>query len=240
MSRPRCDARSSSRTLLCGRRGNTSIALPGTRLTVPKTELLRSETVPFMRTSLLVVLTCAVALAVFSPGASAAPSVRFQSLAGVNAPGTPAQYNRVGVLQIGPRNARNVLVLNPGTSASAAYFAPLARTIVSEVKGWQVWAVERRENLLEDQSVLNAAKAGQATGQQVFNYYLGWLSDSSISPHFQVIPDADVAYARDWGWASRWATCARWFGWRSAAAAPWSSAAIRSAARSPPRMRRGT
>jgi len=140
-----------------------------------------------------------VAVAVFSPGASAAPSVRFQSLAGVNAPGTPAQYNRVGVLQIGPRNARNVLVLNPGTSASAAYFAPLARTIVSEVKGWQVWAVERRENLLEDQSVLNAAKAGQATGQQVFNYYLGWLSDSSISPHFQVIPDADVAYARDWG-----------------------------------------
>src|SRR3954470_17269290 len=199
MSRPRCDARSSSRTLLCGRRGKTSIALPGTRLTVLKTELLRSETVPFMRTSLLVVLTCAVALAVFSPGASAAPSVRFQSLAGVNAPGTPAQYNRVGVLQIGPRNARNVLVLNPGTSASAAYFAPLAKTIVSEVKGWQVWAVERRENLLEDQLVLNAAKAGKATGQQLFNYYLGWLSDSSFSPHFRLIPDADVAYARDWG-----------------------------------------
>jgi pimeloyl-ACP methyl ester carboxylesterase len=100
---------------------------------------------------------------------------------------------------VGPRNARNVLVLNPGTSASAAYFAPLAKTIVSEVKGWQVWAVERRENLLEDQSMLNAAKAGTATGQQVFNYYLGWLSDSSISPHFQLIPDSDVAYARDWG-----------------------------------------
>jgi hypothetical protein len=62
-----------------------------------------------------------------------------------------------------------------------------------------VWAVERRENLLEDQSVLNAAKAGRATGQQVFNYYLGWLSDPSVSPHFQLIPDAEVAYARDWG-----------------------------------------
>src|SRR3954447_13891148 len=189
MSRPRCDARSSSRTLLCGRRGKTSIALPGTRLTVLKTELLRSETVPFMHTPLLVVLTCAVALAVFSPGASAAPSVRFQSLAGVNAPGTPAQYNRVGVLQIGPRNARNVLVLNPGTSASAAYFAPLARTIVSKMPGWQVWSVERRENLLEDQSVMNEAKAGKAGAKKLFDYYLNFTTDSSVKDHFQFIPD---------------------------------------------------
>src|SRR5215212_610297 len=199
MRRPRCDACNSSRTLACGRRGRTSIALPDTGLTVPETELLRSETVPSGRTPLLVVVACAVGLAVLAPGAVAAPSVRFQSLVGVTAPGTPAQYNRVGVLKIGPRKARNVLVLNPGTSASAAHFVPLAKTIVSEVKGWQVWAVERRENLLEDQSVLNAAKAGKATGQQLFNYYLGWLSDSSISPHFRLIPDADVAYARDWG-----------------------------------------
>ena len=152
-----------------------------------------------MRTPLLVIVACAVALAVLAAGATAAPSVRLRSLSGVKAPGTPARYNRVGILEIGPRNARNVLVLNPGTSASAAYFAPLAKAIVSDVKGWQVWAVERRENLLEDQSVLNAAKAGRATGQQVFNYYLGWLSDPSVSPHFQLIPDAEVAYARDRG-----------------------------------------
>ena len=34
-----------------------------------------------------------------------------------SSPGTPAQYNKVGILKIGPRSARNVLVLNPGTSA---------------------------------------------------------------------------------------------------------------------------
>jgi len=44
-----------------------------------------------------------------------------------------------------------VLVLVPGTSAGAAYFEPLAKTIVRHSKGWQVWSVERRENLLEDQ-----------------------------------------------------------------------------------------
>ena len=68
-----------------------------------------------------------------------------------------------------------------------------------KAKGWQVWAVERRENLLEDHSALNRAKAGQVTGQQLFDYYLGWITDSSIADHFQFIPDAQVAYARGWG-----------------------------------------
>ena len=42
--------------------------------------------------------------------------------------------------------------------------------------GWQVWAVERRENLLEDHSMLDRAKHGDLTGQQLFDYYLGWLT----------------------------------------------------------------
>src|SRR5262249_26075178 len=90
-------------------------------------------------------------------------------------------------------------VLNPGTSASAAYFAPLAKTIVSKAKGWQVWAVERRENLLEDHSVLDQAKDGTATGQELFDYYLGWLTDPTVTNHFQLIADSDVAFARQWG-----------------------------------------
>ena len=59
--------------------------------------------------------------------------------------------------------------------------------------------MERRENLLEDHSALNRAKTGHITGQQLFDYYLGWLTDSSITAHFQFIPDAQVAYARRWG-----------------------------------------
>jgi pimeloyl-ACP methyl ester carboxylesterase len=125
--------------------------------------------------------------------------VRFERLDGFAAPGTPANLNKVGVLEIGPKRARNILVLNPGTSASAAYFAPLAKTVVEKAKGWQVWAVERRENLLEDHSVLDKAKDGTVTGQGLFDYYLGWLTDPSITNHFQFIDDTDVAFARDWG-----------------------------------------
>lgn len=115
------------------------------------------------------------------------------------APGTPSGLNRVGVLKIGPSDAKNVLILNPGTSAGAAYFAPIARSLVGKVKGWQVWSVERRENQIEDQSMLNKAKRGDATAAQVADYYLRWISDSSITDHYVPVPDSQVPYARDWG-----------------------------------------
>jgi pimeloyl-ACP methyl ester carboxylesterase len=141
----------------------------------------------------------AAAVAALPAGAQAAVPVRFERIAGVPSPGTPAQYDRVGILRVGARDAPNILVLNPGTSASAAYFQPLAKTIVSKAPKWQVWSVERRENLLEDQSMIDRGKAGTATTQQVFDYYLGYLANPSVTPHFRLIPDAEVAYAKQWG-----------------------------------------
>jgi pimeloyl-ACP methyl ester carboxylesterase len=131
--------------------------------------------------------------------ASGATRVTFERIAGVEAASTPAKYDRVGILKVGSPKARNVLVLNPGTSASAAYFAPLAKSIASQAPGWQVWAVERRENLLEDHSMLDKVKAHTATADQGFDYYLGWINDKSITNHVRLIPDSDVAYAKKWG-----------------------------------------
>src|SRR5437867_12448949 len=147
----------------------------------------------------LVAAALGLIFATLAASATAKVPVRFRRLHGFAAPGTPARLNKVGALEIGPRSARNILVLNPGTSASAAYFAPLAKTVVSKAKGWQVWAVERRENQLEDHSVLDRAKEGKATGQELFDYSLGWITDSRITTHFQFIPDADVGFARQWG-----------------------------------------
>ena len=144
----------------------------------------------------LVVLALALVMA---PAASAKVRVGFERLKGFDESATPAKYDKVGVLKIGPKRARNVLVLNPGTSASASYFVPLAKDVVTRAKGWQVWAVERRENLLEDHSMFNRAKAGKATTAQVFDYYLRHLTDPSITDHFQSIPTADVTFARQWG-----------------------------------------
>jgi pimeloyl-ACP methyl ester carboxylesterase len=135
------------------------------------------------------------------PPTTAAPATALHVtwMNGFPAPGTPARYNKVGILKIGPSSAKNVLVLEPGTSAGSTYFVPLAKWLVSKASGWQVWSVERRENLLEDQSELNLYKQHRATSAQLFDYYLGYLKDPSITHHIQSIPAASVAFASQWG-----------------------------------------
>jgi hypothetical protein len=147
----------------------------------------------------LVAFVTAALCAVFAPAAGAKIPVKFKVMRGFASPGTPDNLNVVGVLKIGDPKAKNVLVLNPGTSAGGGYFQPLARTIVKTLPDWQVWSVERRENFLEDQSELNLLKQGKVSAQDAFNYYLGYLSNSSISPHYQPVQTSQVPFARDWG-----------------------------------------
>jgi pimeloyl-ACP methyl ester carboxylesterase len=149
-------------------------------------------------TKVLPALICALALGFCG---SAAGALRVTWMPGVSAPGTPAKYDKVGVIKVGSPKARNVLVLEPGTSAGGAYFVPLAKWIVAKQKSWQVWSVERRENLFEDQSMLERAKTGKATVTQLFNYYLGFLKNSAIKSHFHFISDAMVQFAKQWGMA---------------------------------------
>ncbi|MFN8112722.1 MAG: hypothetical protein U0R51_05935 [Solirubrobacterales bacterium] len=111
----------------------------------------------------------------------------------------PSGLNKVGIVKTGEGKAPNVLVLNPGTSAGGGYFNPLAKTIVRKLPNWQVWSVERRENFLEDQSELDAAKQGDASARDVFDYYLGYLTDPDVTDHFTPVADADVPFARNWG-----------------------------------------
>jgi hypothetical protein len=157
------------------------------------------------RRVVLAVLTVAMICALAVPTAMA--TVKFHWIDGFDAPDTPDNLDRVGILKVGPKKARNVLVLNPGTSASAAYFKPLASFIVKQVNGWQVWAVERRENQLEAQSVFDQAKEGVVSTKRMYDYYLGWMydhyldfiTDPTLADHFERIPDDDVAFARGWG-----------------------------------------
>jgi hypothetical protein len=140
-------------------------------------------------------VAAAAALAV--PAASPA-ATRVVTMKGVHAAG-PARYDRVRVVEMGPRTARHVLVLEPGTSAGAGYFVPLARDLVRRLPGWQVWSVDRRENLLEDHSALDRARAGRASGAKLFDYYLDWIGNASATHHYQPPADADLGFARRWG-----------------------------------------
>jgi hypothetical protein len=140
-----------------------------------------------------------VAAAACALAAPPAHSATFSWIQGYDDPATPDQYDKVGVLKEGRPQAKKILVLVPGTSASAAYFEPLARDIVSKAHGWQVWSVERRENLLEDQSMADRAKRGEARPQEVFDYYLGYIFNSRVTDHVAIVPDLSVLFARGWG-----------------------------------------
>ena len=130
--------------------------------------------------------------------ATTARAAELTRLPGHDAPG-PARYDTVGVVKVGPARARHVLVLSPGTQAGAGYLVPVARDIVRRAPGWQVWAVERRENRFEDHTVLDRVRAGDAPAGELFPYYLGWLGQSAPGPHFQPPDDATTAPARAWG-----------------------------------------
>ena len=174
---------------------------------------------------------------------SAGAAVKFQRIDGYDDPATPNELDKVGILKVGPKKAHERPRPQPGHVGERRLLrAAREDRSSSRPTGWQVWAVERRENLLEDHSVLDQAKAGDGRRRSSSSTTTSAGStDPSITDHFQLIPDADVAFARELGDERRDRGSARVVvkAARSAAARS-SSAATRSAARSRPPTRPGT
>jgi len=103
------------------------------------------------------------------------------------------------VRRFGSPNASKVLVLVPGDLAGAADFNIVGPYLAAHVPGLQVWAEMRREGALEDNSVLLKALHGTATLQDAFNYYLGWLDNPAISPHYQPLNAKQYGFVDQWG-----------------------------------------
>jgi len=146
------------------------------------------------------VATLGLALAA-TPAASASPRVHKVWMTGFTAPETPESLDKVGVIEVGSRLAKNILVLEPGTSAGAGYFVPFAKWLVAKAPTWQVWSVERRENKLEDQSELTKLKLGRVTPLQFYRYYFGHFNEPDPERHFEAISEAraNASGARGWG-----------------------------------------
>ncbi|MFI1888387.1 alpha/beta hydrolase [Streptomyces jumonjinensis] len=108
----------------------------------------------------------------------------YEYVQGVQAAG-PAGLQQVGVLKIGRRDARRVLVLLGGREGGAGVFRHTARTLAADADDLQVWAVDRREQNLAD---LSAFADGP---EQATEYYLGG--------HYQVQDPAQSLFAAQWG-----------------------------------------
>src|SRR5436309_8061833 len=141
------------------------------------------------------------ALAVMAVALWAAPARADSvfSVPGFHSAGTPQKFNKVQVRRFGSPSAPNVLVLVPGFLGGAGDFQLVGPYLAKHVPGLQVWAEMRREGALEDNSMLLKGLAGTATPQQVFDYYLGWLADRSITTHYQPLNAAGFAFVKDWG-----------------------------------------
>ena len=73
----------------------------------------------------------------------------------------PDEFDQVYVNKIGPDDAKQVLVLMPGTSGGAGDFTLVARDLVKRVPDLAVWAIDRRSQALEDRRGLSAAQGGR-------------------------------------------------------------------------------
>ncbi len=116
-------------------------------------------------------------------------------------PGTPTRYDRVQVRRFGSPSASHVLVLVPGTNGGAGDFDLVAPYLVDHVPDLQVWSEMRREGALQDESVVRSTLAGRTTPTQMFDYYLGWISDPAITHHYQPLRAADYPFVAGWGLA---------------------------------------
>ena len=188
------------------------------------------------------VAAMAAAIAVLAPAASASVRVSFDASGASPPPARRPSTTRSGVLKIGPREREERPRPQPGHVGQRRVLRAARADDRPKAPDWQVWAVERRENLLEDHSVLDRAKAGQGDADSSCSTTTSAGSPTRASPtHFQLIPDADVGYAREWGMRVEIEDLRRVVEAREEARpAASSSAATRSAARSPRRTRPGT
>ncbi len=144
------------------------------------------------------------AVASSGPVAHGAPGSVPESVFTVATPavaGTPSRYDRVRVRRFGSPTATHVLVLVPGTNGGAGDFDIVAPYLATHVPDLQVWAQMRREGALQNTSVIESTLTGATTYQKAFDYYLGWLSDPSITDHYQPLDKADYRYVAQWGMA---------------------------------------
>uniref|UniRef100_A0A6J5YYD5 Unannotated protein n=1 Tax=freshwater metagenome TaxID=449393 RepID=A0A6J5YYD5_9ZZZZ len=147
------------------------------------------------KTSMLISATAAITLALAASAGAAAPTVvKVGSL-----PGTPKQYNKVFITKYGSPKAKKVLLLIPGTNGGAENFAIVGPSLVKQVPNLQVWAMDRREQALEDNSMMIKALKGTATPQQALDYYLGWFPNNPVNPRFRPKSQADFAFMKNWG-----------------------------------------
>jgi hypothetical protein len=111
-------------------------------------------------------------------------------------PHTPPEFNRTAYLRYWLDDTPEVIVvLMPGIFGGAASFDALARQLVASTPGIEVWAVDRRANLLEDRSAM-VRSLEDGDPWIAYDYYIAnWGRPDGFRPwSFREVP-----FLRYWG-----------------------------------------
>jgi hypothetical protein len=132
------------------------------------------------------------------PAALARVNAERLEIPGFPEPNTPAAFNRATYVRYSlPKTgkARAVVVLMPGFLGGAANFDRLARGVVNADPTLEVWAVDRRSNLLEDHRVLEAA----LTNRDPLSAWRHHIRDAGKPGGFKPLEGKDAAFVGRWG-----------------------------------------
>jgi hypothetical protein len=119
-------------------------------------------------------------------------------IAGFNEPHTPSEFNKAIYLRYfwaETSQPRAIVVLMPGIFGGATNFDRMARTIISQDRTLEVWAIDRRSNLLEDHSKLLESWNAK-------DPLIAWRSlvrDAGKLGGFTVRPASELGFMGYWG-----------------------------------------
>jgi pimeloyl-ACP methyl ester carboxylesterase len=120
----------------------------------------------------------------------------YKSVPGYAEPHTPKQYNTAFYLRYHTSTPANtILVLMPDLYLGASSFDGLARQLVRETPGVEVWAVDRRANQLEQRDTLRKALAKRDATMALDAFVTNYGQKTG----FRLIPPADVSFLAYWG-----------------------------------------
>ena len=123
----------------------------------------------------------------------------YVSVPGYAAPDTPERLNRALYVRYSAPKVdeptESVLILVPGIFGGAATLDILARQLVASQPGLEVWAVDRRANLLEDRSAsLESLRTGDPN--IAYDYY---VKNRGQEDGFKTVPPEEVPFLAFWG-----------------------------------------
>ena len=133
-----------------------------------------------------------------NPAALEAVRVERHIIDGFNEPHTPKELNKAVYLRyLSGQTAkpRAIIVLMPGILGGATNFDRMARTIISQDKTLEVWAIDRRSNLLEDHSKL--LKSWNANDPLIAWHW--FIRDAGKPGGFKARPSSELGFMGYWG-----------------------------------------